>query len=250
LPLQAAQGEVPVPQAVSMPSPAPPPTWERQAGESDAAFRAFECFRLQGSCRTLDQAWRLYFAKPRPAKHKRTGVRSEARVPGYMWQWSKKWRWLVRCDAWDAQVREAGRDRELDRALDERGREQEEAIAATRRRRQARQEAEAVSGRVFHALLGHIIDKKALENMPFADLLYHAPRMAMVMTSALRQARLEEGQSTENVQVMLSEKLALALGEAIREFVPRENWREAAARVTELVESANGNGKVNAGNGR
>jgi len=211
--------------------------WERVDGESDSAVRAFDCYRLLGPNRTLPDAWLVYVGKLR--KHPKSPKRAP-QAPGYFKAWCNKFGWVARAQAWDEEMRLAFRDQELDRELEERAREQEEDMAARRRRRATRHEAEAVAGRVFHSLLAEIVDHAALDKLKFADKLFHAPRMSIVMTSALRQARLEEGKSTENVQLGMEERLAALIGQVIRSYVPREHWDEAAEKIVELVAGENG----------
>jgi hypothetical protein len=64
--------------------------WERQPGETDAAYRAFCAYRDLGIDRSLNAAYVSTLAAP-----------ADKRAPGYWAAWSSEHRWVVRASAYD-----------------------------------------------------------------------------------------------------------------------------------------------------
>jgi hypothetical protein len=73
--------------------------WDRQPGESARAYHAFAHYRDGGSQRSLDRAWRDHHATclktPQPATRRR---------PPSWGNWSARWSWVARADAFDAHL--------------------------------------------------------------------------------------------------------------------------------------------------
>jgi hypothetical protein len=76
-----------------------PERWERQPGEPSRAFHAFAHYRDGGSQRSLDRAWREHHATclktPQPVTRRR---------PPSWGNWSARWSWVARADAFDAHL--------------------------------------------------------------------------------------------------------------------------------------------------
>lgn len=62
------------------------PMWERMAGETTPAYRAFRYYRDLGPSRSLRAA---------------AGVVEGRRLPGHICRWSTQWNWSGRAAAWD-----------------------------------------------------------------------------------------------------------------------------------------------------
>ena len=76
------------------------PSWDRQAHESEPAYKAFLEFRDMGSGRSIVEAYRRQKGKP------------NARQADGQWnRWVHKWQWEKRCVDWDRQLQKR-RDQE------------------------------------------------------------------------------------------------------------------------------------------
>src|SRR5207302_3074505 len=86
--------------------PAPPPPWERLAGETARWYTRFERFRLAGPARSL----LAVFNADKLAK----GLPKQRCVPGAWAQAAKRWRWRERAQAWDEHQRQQARQAHAD----------------------------------------------------------------------------------------------------------------------------------------
>jgi hypothetical protein len=77
---------------------------ERLPQESQRAYRAFCIYRDMGPDRSLDQAWKRFRAASGPTKD-----RGSARRPGHWADWSQKYHWVERAEAYDDFIEEENR---------------------------------------------------------------------------------------------------------------------------------------------
>ncbi len=79
--------------------------WERQAGESDEAYRAFGIYRDLRLTRSVKKAAALYYHE---TLEELSAVTQGERAN--LLKWSRRWMWVARCEAFDA---EEDRERRL-----------------------------------------------------------------------------------------------------------------------------------------
>lgn len=84
--------------------------WERQPGESDEAYRAFSIYRDLGLTRSVKKAAAIYY---HGTLDKLSEVTQGERAN--LLKWSRRWMWVARCEAHDAEE-----DREMRLKLRER----------------------------------------------------------------------------------------------------------------------------------
>ena len=89
----------------------------RLTGESSRAYQAFRTYRDLGPGRSLDLAYESFCSVSNPGK-----LRRSARRPGYWAEWSHKFNWVERAEAYDDLIDETRRkaDEELERKLQDR----------------------------------------------------------------------------------------------------------------------------------
>lgn len=83
--------------------------WERLPGEPSRAYAAFCLYRDMGLSRTLDKVAAQF--------HPGSGRRKRA-ATGRIQEWSRKWRWVERAQAWDDEVDRRKREAQL-KAIEE-----------------------------------------------------------------------------------------------------------------------------------
>jgi len=213
--------------------------WERQAGETDTAYQAFELFRRLGPDRTVQSAWEQYFF--RPGTRRERGTKGVSPAPGYFKRWSARWDWHQRAGAWDGEVAALARDQELDRELRARMEEQEEEIRQRQLMKEEARAARAVGRRGLLRILQEIEGQK-LDTMGLAELIPHLKKFLEAVTEGQRLERLEAGQPTEITQ-RIGEDQAEKLAMLIRDMLPQEKWAEAAAELDKAL-GGNSSGKA------
>jgi hypothetical protein len=82
-----------------------PPTPERGPGESSRAYRAFCVYRDLGPTRSLDRAWVSFCSAPDQQKR-----RTSSKHTGCWGEWSRKFNWVERAEAYDDSIEEARRE--------------------------------------------------------------------------------------------------------------------------------------------
>jgi hypothetical protein len=87
--------------------------WERLPGESAKAYAAFCVYRDLGPRRSLDEASRLYHAQPARDEDGPT-TRPKRRASGVVRQWAERWDWTSRALAWDHEVEQGKRKKQLE----------------------------------------------------------------------------------------------------------------------------------------
>jgi len=189
--------------------------WDRQPGETDSAYQAFELFRRLGPDRTVQAAWDQYW--DRPGNRRKAGGKQAGQAQGYFRAWSSRHHWHERAVAWDDEVAALARDQELDRELKARVAEQEEQIRQRQLRREEARAARAVGRRGLLRILQEIEGQK-LDTMGLAELIPHLKKFLEAVTEGQRLERLELGEPTEihqgeaeTDQVMRIARQALAL---------------------------------------
>lgn len=203
--------------------------WEREAGERDTAYQAFELFRRLGPDRTVQAAWEQYFFWPGTRRER--GTKGVSPAPGYFKRWSARWDWHQRAVAWDEEVGALARDQELDRELKTRVAEQEEEVRQRQLMREETRAARAVGRRGLLRILQEIEGHK-LDAMKLVDLIPHLKKFLEAITEGQRLERLEAGQSAaEAPQAKISDEQATALAIIVRGYVPVEKWDEVGAEL-------------------
>jgi hypothetical protein len=76
------------------------PEWERQKGETDKAWAAFEAFRDAGRNRTIESAHRALLDST-PSKTSENVQKRPKIAPGNWTVWARDFRWYERAAAWD-----------------------------------------------------------------------------------------------------------------------------------------------------
>jgi len=206
--------------------------WERQEGETDSAYQAFELFRRLGPDRTVQRAWEKYWS--RPGNRRKAGGKQAGMAHGYFRAWSSRRHWHERALAWDAEVAALARDQELDRELKAKLAEQKEE----RRQRQLMKEearaARAVGRRLLMRLLEGV-EGGQLAHMQVADLLPHLQKISGLLEVGQKLERLFQGEPTDvtrletDTQEVVGKLLAI-----LQEFVPPERWGEIAEKLDSL----------------
>lgn len=137
--------------------------WERRPNESVRAYQAFEAYRSLGPNRSIDRAWR----------HARGIPDSPQRAPRRWQVWSRRWEWVARVAAWDAEEARKRREAEVD------------AIRAMCER---------------HVAIALELQAKALARLESLDPDTLTPREVMLWTvEAAKLERLARGMAKEHV---------------------------------------------------
>ena len=165
--------------------------WEREAGETDTAYQAFELFRRLGPDRTVQAAWEQYFF--RPGTRRERGTKGVSPAPGYFKRWSARWDWHQRAVAWDDEVAALARDQELDRELKAKVAEQEEEMRQRKLRREEARAARTVGRQILRRVL-KAIEERELEGMPLSQILPHLQKVGFLIELG---QRLEEGEEVQ-----------------------------------------------------
>jgi len=172
--------------------------WDRQEGETDTAYQAFELFRRLGPDRTVQGAWEQYWN--RPGNRRRAGGKQAGMAHGYFRAWSSGWRWHERALAWDEEVAALARDRELDRELREKAREHEEEIRQRQLWKEEARAARTVARRLLmRALQG--IDAQEIEGLSVREILPHMQRISTLLEVGQRLERMALGEATDRTAV-------------------------------------------------
>lgn len=86
------------------------PLWERQPGETAAAFEAFKCYRsMSPRNRTLEEVGLKLYPPRKGGRGDRVNL-----APTSVRTWSGKWRWVRRVEAWDKHRDRVALDQELE----------------------------------------------------------------------------------------------------------------------------------------
>lgn len=165
--------------------------WDRQPGELILWFGRFEAFRLLGTERTIEDAWRTKC--PEVAKRRKR--------PGSAWfKASAKWRWKERAEAWDEAERRRHEEEWRARAEEVRKLDFE---AGARLRERAGQLVEQMS-RFFerHEALADDPNKPGTQMKVVTVRMAARPgEIAQMAKIASELQRLATGQPTEHVVV-------------------------------------------------
>jgi hypothetical protein len=86
-----------------------PRPWERQRGESLAAWTAFQCYRDLGANRSLDEVDRRLYQPPAAAPAEAQPSAARKRRRGHIGAWSRRFDWVQRAAQWDAHLDREGR---------------------------------------------------------------------------------------------------------------------------------------------
>jgi len=163
--------------------------WDRQPGETDSAYQAFELFRRLGPDRTVQGAWEQYWA--RPGNRRKAGGKQAGMAQGYFRAWSSGRRWHERALAWDQEVAALARDRELDRELKAKLAEQEEAVRQRQLRREEARAARTVGRQILRRVL-RAIEERELEGLPLSAILPHLQKVGTLIELGQRLEQEEE----------------------------------------------------------
>jgi hypothetical protein len=125
--------------------------WQRQPGETEKEFLAFEIFRQLGPGRTVDGAFRAYRLRPGD-HHKHEGLARD-KTPHYFSRWATQFHWWERAKAWDDEVAAAARKEEAERELERRRREAAEDERQRELTIQRARAAGVAAGQILHRLL-------------------------------------------------------------------------------------------------
>jgi hypothetical protein len=117
--------------------------WDRLPGESPKAYRAFCVYRDLGPGRCLDQASRSYHQRQR-AEADGTQPGRQPRASGTIRRWAERWNWSVRAMAWDQELEQVKRKKQVEEVEEMAQRHAREALMlqnkAVERLRQLRPE--------------------------------------------------------------------------------------------------------------
>lgn len=191
--------------------------WERQAGEPARAYHGFCHYRDAGSQRSLDRAWREHHAtclnSPQPVTRRR---------PPSWGNWSARWSWVARADAFDAHL---AKQKQL--AL-----EHEQAEAAKRH-------ARALQAAISSVMLPV---RTALETAATPEGLAKLRTAAQADAAGLRGALADARMAVAHLPALIaSERLTLGLSterSEVREPPVRDLAAEAIAASPELTAAA------------
>ncbi len=177
--------------------------WHRQHGEGSRQYAAFCQYRDAGEDRSLSKAverWltkastgdvlkrhreqRRYLTHPQPSGYVRTVLRR--------WkEWSRRWQWVARVQAWDDHVHELDESRRIDRELEARRAEQEENERQRKLRREEARAARTVGRQILLRVL-KAFENQELERMELADLLPHLQKVSTLIEMGQRLEQEEE----------------------------------------------------------
>jgi len=163
--------------------------WDRQPGETDSAYQAFELFRRLGPDRTVQGAWEQYWA--RPGNRRKAGGKQAGMAHGYFRAWSSRHCWHQRAVAWDEEVAALARDQELDRELKARVAEQEEETRQRQLRREEARAARTVGRQILRRVL-KAIENQELEGMALSAILPHLQKVGTLIELGQRLEQEEE----------------------------------------------------------
>ena len=209
--------------------------WEPMPGESARAFAAFELYRRLGPGRTVEEAWRQYWSRP-GTRRDRSLTSMPPRVMPYFSEWAVRWGWRERALAWDAEQADIERDQRLDRELQERAREHEEALRPRQLMREEARAARAVARRVLLRTL-HTVDAGQLDQMSVTDLLPYLQKAATLLDVGQKLDRLCSGEPTDVMRLENDlHETVLKLTDILQEFCPPERWQELVERLRRLEE--------------
>jgi hypothetical protein len=163
--------------------------WERQPGESPAAFTAFQTYRDLGPARSLDEVDRRLYPPLAGAPSERPSSAPRTRRCGRISLWSRQHRWGKRVDEWDRHVDREGRIAHIEsvRAMNER-----HAVAARHLQTRA---------------------LEALQEMPATDLA--AADVLRFLVEACKLERLAVGEVTDRTATESKVPLVLEIVERI-----------------------------------
>ena len=157
--------------------------WDRLGDEPGVWYGRFEFFRLLGSGRSLDAAYRAWKEAQPPGTK---GCRG-ARANRHWHTAARRWQWLARAEAWDAAERETLRAQEAARRFDARQRR----LAIIDEQREAAVHALQVAGLAQ-------LDPSKPEDVLLAIKLM--PSVRVLLSEMMRAERLEYGEATEIVE--------------------------------------------------
>ena len=116
--------------------------WDRLPGESPKAYQAFCGYRDLGPGRCLDQASRNYHQRRRAEADAQAG--RQPRASGTIRRWAERWNWNVRAMAWDQELEQVKRKKQVEEVEEMAQRHAREALMlqnkAVERLRQLRPE--------------------------------------------------------------------------------------------------------------
>ncbi len=205
--------------------------WQRQPGETEKEFLAFEIFRQLGPGRTVDGAFRAYRLRPGD-HHKHEGLARD-KTPHYFSRWATQFHWWERAKAWDDEVAAAARKEEAERELERRRREAAEDERQRELTIQRARAAGVAAGQILHRLL-ESIQTEDLKDMTAVDLLPHLQRIGALLEKSRKLERVERGEPTE-IRREIGDVEARGLAELVRDFVPQERWEEAALALDRIL---------------
>jgi hypothetical protein len=205
--------------------------WQRQPGETEKEFLAFEIFRQLGPGRTVDGAYRAYWL--RPGNRRKHDALARDKTPHYFSRWTTDQHWWERARAWDDEVAAAARKEEMERGLERRRREAAEDERQRELTIQRGRAAGVAAGQILHRLL-ESIQSGDLKDVTARDLLPHLQRVEAVLEGARKLERVERGEPTE-IRREIGDVEARGLAELVRDFVPQERWEEAALALDRIL---------------
>jgi|GEM_PF-2514678 len=170
-----------------------PRPWERQPGESLAAWTAFQCYRDLGPNRSLDEVDRRLYQPPATGSAEAQPSAARKRRRGHIGAWSCRFSWVQRVAAWDAHVDREGRTAHL------------EAVKAMNERHAAA--ARSLQSRALEALQG----------MQATDLA--AADVLRFLVEACKLERLAVGEVTERSAQEIKNEVPVVL-EIVERVVP------------------------------
>ena len=204
--------------------------WDRQPGETDSAYQAFELFRRLGPDRTVQAAWEQYWG--RPGTRRKAGGKQAGMAHGYFRAWSSRHRWHERAVAWDDELAALARDQELDRELKARVAQQQEQIRQRQLMREEARAARAVGRRCLLRIIQEI-EGRQLDSMKLAELIPHLKRFLDAVTEGQRLEK-EMGEPPPATR-QLDTRTERALAELIRDYVPQAKWELAAEEFDRII---------------
>jgi len=212
--------------------------WEPMEGESPLAFAAFEMYRRLGPARTVEEAWRRYWARPGTRRRRRNKT-SPPRVMPYFSRWAVRWRWRERALAWDEEQAAMARDQQLDRELQEKARQHEEEIQQRQLWKEEARAARTFARRMLMRTLQGI-DGRELDDMTVREILPHVQRISTLLEVGQRLERMALGEATDvtRQEVSLSADIEEKLLALMQRYVPPERWQELAQELIALDNTA------------
>jgi len=191
------------------------PIWHRQPGEGTKAYAAFCIYRDMGIDRSIRKAAQQHLTATKGQPNRNRQQRRYCTHPdptkylkhvAQRWrEWSMRWKWVSRCQAYDDHLNDLAESRRLESQLRIRQAEIEENERQARARLGTLRLGRAVVTRIVQRMAEEI-DRKALDRVPLTEILPHLARLSSLLETCLKHERLELGEVTERTEEVVSER--------------------------------------------